>query len=33
MEFGGDIMEKLAYNRIRADRCPENHAKAGRRAF
>ena len=33
MDLGGAVMEKLAYNRIRADPRPENRAKDGGKAF
>ena len=33
MDLGGAVMEKLEYNRTRADHKPENRAKAGGKAF
>jgi NTP pyrophosphatase (non-canonical NTP hydrolase) len=33
LDLGGAVMEKLEYNRHRADHKPENRAKAGGKAF
>jgi NTP pyrophosphatase (non-canonical NTP hydrolase) len=33
LDLGGAVMEKLEYNRRRADHKPENRAKAGGKAF
>ena len=33
LDLGGAVMEKLEYNRTRADHKPENRAKAGGKAF